>query len=922
LFSSLNTSTNCHYDLEPSSTHLTRSLYTPLFIADDDVRMSSAPITPPRRTSSRNAVILDDNDDIDTTVPFPVRDTRPTSPSPSTSDFSVIGVDEADGRDFDSFWTYNTGTPYRGGPFGSFGRRVIYSTPTLNLLSSSYSGGSDDYANGGTAGAGMGPGSGAGAAIKSLFPRIWDVLVSSPTKTILSTSIRQSNSNSPSPNRHRNSSYSVYNTHRHAHTHPYTPPTGSRLTKSKNHREARPCNCASRIYSEEFYTSPHNDIHPVEPEDNSYFVSPATSVVQDFHLSTISPPLSPSDTIRRSHHSLSSQYSYININFSDLPPLDGEEGELIDIDDEACYVPSDQYGPYGAYATWNTGTMWRHSGKGSFSRARVVTGIDILFMLPTEIALVVMEMLVVATSASTPPQSEDTDNAQTNDGNRRSTYRSSRLSSFNLEPVYVSNRNYTPEQALQDLLTCTLVSKRWKELAMDNSSWKAAYEGRWGRGIVGGGITKEKAVVDWYIKRQLTRKRRASWMSFMEDPMWDIPLDLDTPSDIPPSSSPPSLDYLILYKERLELDRRWTGSAFEKRYYYHRKALNPLSLPPSLRPKLRRHHRPTNVITPVPLTGGGLVYVPYAINLSDSDDEDTPQPAQVIEDDDAWIKRMNAMLQAKAEEYDRSRMTSDEPSKSLKILEETKKKLGISLEGNTGSTTAVYAKSTHSNTADSTTASYDVVSNSEGTSSWELTSNAGDTPVSNPNSSSRSRLSAVARSVTPRRRAWARGSPGIRQEPEDENSAAYRRRAWAYDGRPDYDRDDDSASSSSESGSGSGSGSGSRSGSTLNSVSTLRARARNFPSKAFGSVSRSKSRITTSAISPPIISAPAKKAESPGPPKPRLSPEERRKAKEKEIQRLLRGEIRIDNEYWAKWEPMTMKISGHVDRCVFHVSNS
>ncbi|KAF9029562.1 WD40 repeat-like protein [Hymenopellis radicata] len=52
-----------------------------------------------------------------------------------------------------------------------------------------------------------------------------------------------------------------------------------------------------------------------------------------------------------------------SISYSDLPPLDDEEGELIDVDDEACFIPIEY--PWGAMAA---------------SRARVVTGIGVLYV--------------------------------------------------------------------------------------------------------------------------------------------------------------------------------------------------------------------------------------------------------------------------------------------------------------------------------------------------------------------------------------------------------------------------------------------------------------------------------------------------------------------------------------------------------------
>lgn len=189
---------------------------------------------------------------------------RPSSPSPSTSGFSFIGEDEASSDNDHLYWEYSR-SPYKS--IGSFGRRAIHSSPALtshfhSSSSSPFISGSDAPSNN---------------SFKSLLPRLWDVLIASPTKTILSPS-RPALSGSG-----RHAKFVSYST------------TSFGRSKGK------------RMYRDQDY---YND----------------------------------------------------SINFLDLPPLDGDEGELIDVDDEACFIAVEH--PWGAI---------------NASRARVVTGIGVSF---------------------------------------------------------------------------------------------------------------------------------------------------------------------------------------------------------------------------------------------------------------------------------------------------------------------------------------------------------------------------------------------------------------------------------------------------------------------------------------------------------------------------------------------------------------
>ncbi|KAJ4001955.1 WD40-repeat-containing domain protein [Lentinula boryana] len=417
---------------------------------------------------------------------------RPQSPSQSTSDFSLIGTEEVqmnDRSDY-SFWSYNTSTPYMG--FGSLGgRAAVYSTPTLNYFASSVpfpssSSQSPDQAT-----------PSLGSSFKSLFPRIWDVLVSSPTKNIISTTRSPISLKNFVP---LNNIDMSFDTHRHSMysnhmPHSPTPPI-SRLTKGKG----KASDYASRSsHFEQSYPGDTSDVW-----------------TQDFDRSTM-------------RQSISSQYSYIN--FSDLPPLDGEEGELIDVDDEACFLPADHF-RYG-------GSTWRGGMKGSFSRARVVTGIDILSSLPTELALRVLEFLAYG-SPHRPHVSAV--------HSRRSSLWASADSYF--------QEVSTPEQCLQNIIICTSVSTTWRQLSLDNSVWRTLFESRWGNGEFGGGITKDSAA----IRKYLFHSRKAN--SGRDKDLPALPVDLSSSITMIRSLS---LDYFQLYQDRLELERRWVGAAFTRR---------------------------------------------------------------------------------------------------------------------------------------------------------------------------------------------------------------------------------------------------------------------------------------------------------------------------------------------------------------------
>ncbi|KAF5392664.1 hypothetical protein D9757_000935 [Collybiopsis confluens] len=421
----------------------------------------AGPSTPPRTSSNLFPVAR-------ASTSFPTQ--RPKSPSLiSTSGFSLIGVEEADHSEY-SFWTYNPSTPYKG--FGSIGRRgAFYSTPTLNQFAS-YIPFPSSSTNAGVAQTN----SSAGSSLKSLFPRLWDVLISSPTRNIISSSrspIEEYTYTTPDDSSYirRHSMFTSYS--------PGSPsPSPNRLAKGKG-----------------------------KAINSSYFGA------NDEGGSYDSWAWSEDDSFERfTRHSISSQYSYIN--YTDLPPLDGEEGELVDVDDEACFLPPEHF-RYG-------GTTWR-GGQGSFSRARVVTGIDILSMLPIEVALHVLEFLASGSSH----------------------IRASRTS-------YHHDTFSTSEECLSNVLICASVSKTWRQLSSDNAVWRTLFETRWGNADVGGGITKDSVAIERYL---LNRKKSATGR---DKDLPALPIGSPFPYDLLEGLA---LDYSRLYRDRLELDRRWAGSA-------------------------------------------------------------------------------------------------------------------------------------------------------------------------------------------------------------------------------------------------------------------------------------------------------------------------------------------------------------------------
>ena len=116
-----------------------------------------------------------------------------------------------------------------------------------------------------------------------------------------------------------------------------------------------------------------------------------------------------------------------------------------------------------------------------------------------------------------------------------------------------SRASFDPQAALDTLLACRRVSKRWCRLASDNGVWKVLFEARWGVDLKKGGIAGAKRAVE---------ELGMSW----------IILDLEENGfsgmyerAMPVVSAPLRVDWRILYRDRLVLDLRWAGVATEER---------------------------------------------------------------------------------------------------------------------------------------------------------------------------------------------------------------------------------------------------------------------------------------------------------------------------------------------------------------------
>jgi len=209
------------------------------------------------------------------------------------------------------------------------------------------------------------------------------------------------------------------------------------------------------------------------------------------------------------------------IDYSVLPPLDGEEGELID--DEACFID--------VQATHGIGMLTSVF----LAPTRKLTFIhpDIISLLPPELALHVLSLLCLCNAATKSPVSPGGSSLIFGDSDSDS------------------------HEALKALLSCRLVSRTWCRLASDNAVWRVLFMGRWN-------IDLRRAT----DSNQEPRNVRAALGKTWDIDLVDIGskakrvLGLSLPViDAPIRNAPLRLDWRIQYRERLELDRRWVNKA-------------------------------------------------------------------------------------------------------------------------------------------------------------------------------------------------------------------------------------------------------------------------------------------------------------------------------------------------------------------------
>lgn len=112
-------------------------------------------------------------------------------------------------------------------------------------------------------------------------------------------------------------------------------------------------------------------------------------------------------------------------------------------------------------------------------------------------------------------------------------------------------------EALCALLACRLVSRKWCRLASDNDTWRALFLGRWNIDL------RRAADADMRSPRSMRMTLGKTWDFDLIDvgPKAKRVLGLSTPViDAPVISAPLQLDWRILYRERLVLERRWAGT--------------------------------------------------------------------------------------------------------------------------------------------------------------------------------------------------------------------------------------------------------------------------------------------------------------------------------------------------------------------------
>lgn len=259
-------------------------------------------------------------------------------------------------------------------------------------------------------------------------------------------------------------------------------------------------------------------------------------------------------------------------NYSDLPPLDGEEGELVTVDDEACFFSDTHFGSGAA------------------------TGIDILALLPTELSLYILSLLCKSNKSLSEKLST-----------------ASRATNLPLSET---------RDSLQIILTCLSVSRTWRALAADNTVWRSLFLSRWSVDLTRHGVSSfsrpSVQLSNWFPKtiyhpanaKSPTKGFRLKIRRKMHKGPPEAPESNSSPlsfrrpahhsPSLPPSPirgststgllpgppighsaslqrspsgsiikspktqltyAPLQLNWYALYRDRLELERRWDGSA-------------------------------------------------------------------------------------------------------------------------------------------------------------------------------------------------------------------------------------------------------------------------------------------------------------------------------------------------------------------------
>ncbi|KAJ6588435.1 WD40-repeat-containing domain protein [Mycena capillaripes] len=206
------------------------------------------------------------------------------------------------------------------------------------------------------------------------------------------------------------------------------------------------------------------------------------------------------------NYSNSSIWAQKQIDYAQLPPLDGEEGELID--DEACFFcPPANLGMFEALSA-------------------DPDSLHILTLLPPELALHILALLL-------------------------SPVRPNPKAPASTLLAGIADHAAETTDALHALIACRSVSRKWTRLASDNAVWRAAFVGRWG--------TPPHLPSSPIYEPPPTPRRQSSMLDARMKKLPALPPD-EIAVSTPTPPAPLALDWRALYRARFELDRRWEGS--------------------------------------------------------------------------------------------------------------------------------------------------------------------------------------------------------------------------------------------------------------------------------------------------------------------------------------------------------------------------